>query len=216
MESQITKVIFVRHGETVWNLEGKAQGHLDSPLTDLGIRQAQAVARRLKSTAIDQIYSSDLGRCQQTAQIIAEVRNQDVILDTRLRERSLGVLQGLTSAESQAMYPDIIKNFRTFDPDYRVPEGETYTEIIQRAMSLMDDTAINHAGECILMVTHGALLSHLLKHLLGIPPEAPRRFHVRNTSINIALFESKYWSIETLGDISHFDDFDAGDEEHGG
>ncbi len=97
MES--TLIYVVRHGETEWNLIGKQQGHMDSPLTDRGTQQANALAKGLGNRGIEFIYSSDLGRALKTAKLISTSLELPVQTDKRLRERHLGTLQGLTKKE---------------------------------------------------------------------------------------------------------------------
>src|SRR5688572_8434684 len=91
-----THVIIVRHGETEWNIARIRQGHLDSKLTDKGLAQAKALAQRLARERFSAIYSSDLGRAVQTALAIADVSGHEIITDPRIRERHLGIFQGLS------------------------------------------------------------------------------------------------------------------------
>ena len=104
MES--TELIIIRHGETTGNRDGIWQGHLDTPLTDVGIAQARAVAERLGKASFSRLYSSDLGRAHKTAAIIAQRTGHSIKTDLRLRERSLGVSEGLTTPEIQTRYPE--------------------------------------------------------------------------------------------------------------
>src|SRR5688500_9825999 len=113
---QRTRVIVVRHGETAWNNEKRWQGHLDSPLTAKGLSQAQALARRLSGERFSALYTSDLGRAYQTAQLIAAATGHSVVLDSRLRERKLGVFQGLTSEEIRAVHAEEYELYRIRDP----------------------------------------------------------------------------------------------------
>ncbi|EKN5087023.1 phosphoglycerate mutase, partial [Yersinia enterocolitica] len=87
------QVFLVRHGETVWNASRQIQGQSDSPLTAVGERQAHLVAQRARSQGITHIITSDLGRTQQTAKIIADACGLKVVTDPRLRELNMGVLE---------------------------------------------------------------------------------------------------------------------------
>src|SRR5215217_8566820 len=95
-----TELILLRHGETEWNALGLLQGHRDSPLSAEGLRQADALAARLATVSFSALYSSDLGRALQTAGRIAARTGHQVHADARLRERGLGVLEGLTREEA--------------------------------------------------------------------------------------------------------------------
>src|SRR5712671_5870809 len=124
----VTRLIVVRHGETVWNVEDKLQGQMDSELTPLGNAQSQALAERLSRCAISALYSSDLGRAGQTAELIAARTGQQIRFDARLRERHLGIFQGRTWAEVQRLFPEDIARFLSNEVDYVVPEGESFSQ----------------------------------------------------------------------------------------
>jgi probable phosphoglycerate mutase len=198
-----TRFILTRHGETQWNLEQRMQGHQDSQLTGLGRQQAEALARRLEHEAFDHLYSSDLGRCQKTAQTIAAVTGHAINLDPRLRERNLGIVQGLSFSMVSDRYPDVSRAMQSYDPDYVVPEGESYRMVLQRALASLDDLARKHPGEQILIVSHGGVLNILFKHLLGIPLQTTRSFRVHNAGLNVVMRYEANWMVETLGDVSH-------------
>ena len=112
-----TNLFAVRHGETQWNVIGKQQGHLNSPLTDTGIKQAQGLAEGLSEKNIDVIYSSDLGRALQTTEIIATTLRLEIHQDPRLRERHLGSMQGLTPKEFAHQFSQDAAQFDSGDPD---------------------------------------------------------------------------------------------------
>src|ERR1700730_9268316 len=118
------QVIIVRHGQTEWNLKGVRQGHLDSPLTDRGVAQAKALGERLAREKFTALYSSDLGRAVQTAQMIAAVTGHVIITDERLRERHLGIFQGLSGDEIRERFPEEHRLHRTVGPIYVIPGRE--------------------------------------------------------------------------------------------
>ncbi len=198
-----THVIVVRHGETAWNTEKRWQGHLDSPLTPKGIGQAQALARRLAHQNFSTLYSSDLGRAYQTAQIISAATGHGVFPDARLRERNLGIFQGLTSEEIKRTYPDLYESYRIRDPDHVLPDGESLRQQVKRNISCFEELAQRHLSESILVVTHGGVLSGLFRHVLSIPLEAPRRFEFPNSSLNIFIYREDHWTLQTWGDVTH-------------
>ena len=112
-----TQFIIVRHGQTQWNYRGVRQGHLDSDLTERGIAQAKALAIRLAREHFTRLYSSDLGRALRTAQIIAASTGHEIVTDARLRERHLGIFQGLSGDEIKARYPEEYRLHRSVGPD---------------------------------------------------------------------------------------------------
>jgi probable phosphoglycerate mutase len=202
---QRTRVIVVRHGETAWNNEKRWQGHLDSPLTAKGLSQAQALARRLSGERFSALYTSDLGRAYQTAQLIAAATGHSVVLDARLRERKLGVFQGLTSEEIRAVHAKEYELYRIRDPNHKLPGGESLRQQVDRNLRCFEELAQRHLGESIVVVTHGGVLSGLFRHVLSIPLQAPRRFAFANSSLNVFIFQKGDWMLQTWGDVSHLD-----------
>ena len=197
-----THLIIVRHGETVWNTEGRHQGHLDSELTEGGVQQAEALAHRLATEKFTALYSSDLGRALKTAQIIAP-SGHSVLIDPRLRERNLGIFHGLTKAQMRERYTKEFERYRS-DPDYEIPQGESARARMLQNIECLDALARKHAGERIVIVGHGGLLHSVFRHVLQIPLEQPRRYSLANGSFNLISISGKgKWRIETWGDISH-------------
>lgn len=199
----VTRLILLRHGETEWNLEGRYQGHLDSPLTPAGVAQARALAERAARQTLSALYSSDLGRAQQTAGAVAESTGLKVTVDVRLRERHLGVFQWLLKAELREKFPDEYRQFKVSGPDYVIPGGESSRQGHARVIACLDDIARRHVGQQIAVVAHGGTISSLLRHTLGIPLDAPRRFERPNASWNVFLWDDGKWLLETWGDVSH-------------
>ena len=104
--SEVTTILLARHGETDWNREGRWQGWADAPLNDTGRAQARELAEQLRSTPFDAVYSSDLSRAHETAEIVAAPHGVPVISDAGLREIDVGSWSGLTRAELQERFPD--------------------------------------------------------------------------------------------------------------
>ena len=202
-ESKSTVLVVTRHGETAWNLERRAQGHLDSDLTELGLRQAQALAERLAGERFDALYSSDLGRAMNTARAIADRIDLEPTPDVRLRERNLGIMQGLTSAEFRERFPEEYARFRSGDPDYGVPEGESARQRSQRAVEACEDLARRHGGGRILLVSHGGFLDSLFRRATGYPIEEPRRFSIFNAGLNVFQVSGDAWRLDTWGSVDH-------------
>jgi len=200
-----TNIVIVRHGETVWNTEGRMQGHLDSSLTDKGMQQAELLADRLKDESFDCIYSSDLGRAVDTAQAVASMTDHAVVTDKRIREKSFGVLQGLTMAEQQAA-----RDNGGDDLD----SGECLTAFSERVMHFFDDIAAAHHGERVLVVTHGGVLSLFLRLCLGLPQEAARKFRLPNAAMNTVDNINGEWIIGMIGDTYHLNGEVALDESY--
>jgi len=127
VDTERTTLLVIRHGETIWNRQNRFQGHGDSPLTETGRAQAQALGRRLAKTPIDSLICSDLGRAIETATIIADSTGHGLHTDQRLRERNFGVLEGLTGEEIRAGHQEVFERLYADDPDYAIQGVHIYT-----------------------------------------------------------------------------------------
>ena len=165
-----TEMFLIRHGETVWNAESRFQGHQDSPLTPRGIAQAEAAAEYLRSPMLAALYSSDLPRTLQTADPIAPATRLAIVPEPALRERNLGIFEGLTREEIAARYAEELSRYAERDPEYVVPNGESLRQLHQRGLDVMERLARRHLGESVAVVSHGALAHHLLAPPQWHPP----------------------------------------------
>lgn len=163
------KLWLVRHGQTDWNLEGRYQGQTDLPLNANGLLQAREVARFFTGKKIAAIYSSDLQRALQTANAIASLTGVPVQVDQRLREINQGELEGQLYSVIKVKYPELIL-MRGRDPLHaRPPGGETVWEVAQRVYQAIDEISARHAGDEVVIVSHGLSLATILVHSAGVP-----------------------------------------------
>jgi len=198
------RVLFVRHGETVSNVEHRYMGQDDSPLTPTGIAQAEAVAKRLAGCQVDAIYSSDLGRAARTSQIISRACRIPVVLDERLRERHAGLLQGELEADARKKHAKVFAEIERMGADYVYPGGgESGVQIEERMVSFLDEVRENHSGETIVAVTHGGTLRVLLWHILKFPYHSIFRIRSDNTSISAFSSSQEQWILEFWNDTAH-------------
>jgi probable phosphoglycerate mutase len=207
------ELTLVRHGETLWNVEGRMQGHGDSPLSERGRLQAEALAGALSAEGLDALYSSDLRRALDTARPIAAVLGLPVRPDARLRERHLGVLEGRTFAEVARDEPELLARWQGTDPAWVVPGGESKQQKHARVVAALASIVERHAGERVLAVTHGGGLDAAFRHALRIPLSAPRRFSLLNASLNVLLVEDGTWSVRTWGDVRHLSGLETRDDD---
>ncbi len=200
-----THFILVRHGETVWNLEGRRQGQSDSPLTARGLAQARAIAACLAAEPADALYSSDLLRAWRTALEIAAMCGLQPIPDERLREKSFGILEGLKYDEVETRHREVAALLAEKRPDYAPPGGESLVTAQQRGIAALRELARRHPGGRLIVVSHGALLGMFLRHVLDISLVAPRRFTLANGSLSRVTYrhEDDAWHITSLGEIAH-------------
>jgi broad specificity phosphatase PhoE len=158
----------VRHGETVFNAAGRIQGQTDSELSPLGRRQCQAVAAVFARQPIGAIYSSPLRRAREGALCVAEQLGLMVCEDDRLMEIHAGIFQGLDWADIESRYPREAAAWRSQDPDFRIPQGESRRDLMLRMAAAFAD--IREAGhQQAVVVAHGGSLAAGFKSLLEIP-----------------------------------------------
>jgi broad specificity phosphatase PhoE len=173
----------VRHGESTWNVAGLAQGqHDQAELTERGLRQASDTAWRFRDHPIRAIYASDLRRALQTAAAFVVVVGVPVFADARLRERSLGVLEG---SPSTALSPAVtgLADGRVVDPDARPAGGESVREMYQRAGAFCDDLAATVGNGDVVVVAHGGTVRVLAAYLRGIPADQMTWGPVENATV---------------------------------
>ena len=202
-----TRILAIRHGETAWNVDTRLQGHLDIPLNDVGLRQAQHLAQSLLGRdAIDAIYASDLSRAHTTALAIAKAVGQTVVQHPGLRERHFGAFQGRTFAEIEVELPEHAWHWRKRTPDWTPPDGgESLVTLHQRIVSTVDELAARHPGQQIVMVAHGGVLDILYRAATRLDLQAPRTWNLTNTAVNRLLWTPQGLSLVGWGDTSHLD-----------
>ncbi len=172
----------IRHGESSYNAEGRIQGQSDVPLSELGRRQGEAVAAVLAGEPIEAIYASPLRRAMQTARPVADALELEIHTDRRLMEVHAGVFQDKLRSELDELYPEELACWRSGDPDFVIPGGESRRDLMRRGRAVFDE--IRRSGrEQVAVVTHGGLLAAAMKALLEIPARR-HPFVLHNGSIS--------------------------------
>ena len=175
----MTTFFLVRHGETEWNVERRIQGWADSPLTSLGLAQAEAHGQLLGKFGIDRIIASPLGRAMQTIAPIVRETNVPAEYDVRLREVCMGDWSGRTSLELQSLYLDQWQA-RQDDPEgYCPPNGESRLDVKRRVAPLIAEINDDSHQEVVL-VSHGITIRVLLDLLLGFSDHTRQNLRVPN------------------------------------
>jgi broad specificity phosphatase PhoE len=173
-----TRVFLIRHGETVWNVDGRYQGQADPPLNPRGLRQARTLAHRLRWRGIEGLYASPLLRAKTTAQIVSTFLRAPLRLDARLMEIDLGRWQGRLATDIERDYPELFRRWKTEPWSVIPPGGESLVEVRNRVYAAVDDLlAQGHpldqpGGRCLGIVTHRIPYLLLGMRYLGFPPDA--------------------------------------------
>ncbi len=202
---QHTLFTLVRHGETHWNAEDRLQGQLPSELSPLGHRQAEAVAKKLAGIDFDAVYSSDLRRAMQTIRYLADLTGVEVRSEPRVRERSMGVFDGLLWEDVIRRFPEEYAAYKSGNLDYVMPERESSNAVYDRVIDCMEELAVRHRGGHIAVFTHGGVLHRIFRYVTEVPRVGPRRFSLYNGSINVVRQGQDGWRIETWGEIDHLE-----------
>ncbi len=197
------KIIAIRHGETEWNLQGREMGQMDSPLTERGVRQAKLLAERLKRDSFVALYSSDLGRAMRTAEIISSATQVEISVDAGLRERHMGIFQGLTKEERAERSPTEYSDYRRIGNAYQIPQGESGHQRLERSIQVLTGIAGRHINDTVVVVTHGGFLMGFFEYVLGIAPGNGWRFKRQNAAFNSFDYANGQWSLQTWNDVSH-------------
>ncbi len=205
----IKRVIFIRTGETDWNKHGRWQGWVAVPLNLAGKMQAAALAKFIRHMGVSAIYASDLQRSLDTAKPIADMLNLNVITDKRLRERSVGLWQGLTIDEIRTWYAEEYRALLADREGYVIPGGESRAEVRERVVEAFQDIVSKAAGETVAVVSHTTAILTLLKEL--IPSYDPTGVDLDNTSVTtIRRRDDGEWELVAVDDTIHLEGVPAG------
>ena len=201
----IEQLLLIRHGETVHNAAGIAQGWNDSALSDEGRRQVVRLATRLVPLHPTEIYSSPLGRALTTAQLIGEACKLPVTTIDDLREMSYGSWEGRSFLDVRREDNDTYLRW-VADPDVPSPQGESHNDVLrrmQRAFETIEANGGGRGGRRVVVVTHGTAIRIGTTALLGVPVNAARSFAQDNASLNLFFWRSDRYVLKVWNDTSH-------------
>jgi 2,3-bisphosphoglycerate-dependent phosphoglycerate mutase len=191
----------VRHGQTIYNADGRIQGQSNAPLSDLGRRQSAAVAQALAGQSIDALYASPLSRARETAQAISDALGLPIRSDSRLMELNAGIFQDRLRSDLAQECPEILASWLRGDPDFAIPGGESRRELLRRGEAAFRDIAA--AGhQRVVIVSHGGLLTAVFNALLAFDPPL-RPFGLENGSITQVQFTEGRAALIALNQTEH-------------
>ena len=193
----------VRHGQTNWNILGKTQGHGNSDLTPKGESQALELSKAIKEYPIDYIYSSDLGRAVQTAEIIGSTIGVDVIQTPSIREMGFGDWEGLLIEEIKKDHAKTYETWRNQPHLVNIPNGETLHIIKDRVDAFIKELNEKYDNKHILLVSHSVTVRVMLLSFLNSGVENIYRIKQDNTALNIVEYRDYGPVVIKMNDTSH-------------
>lgn len=181
----MTRIVLVRHGETVWHADNRYAGRSDVALTPLGHEQAERLAGWAAAAELDAIWCSPLSRARETADAVALATGQQPTVDARLAELDFGRGEGLTTADMREQFPDALAAFHADPAAHHLPDGEDPRAAADRSLACLRDIASAHPSGRVLVVAHTTLIRLTLCDLIGVPIGNYRRLFpfVRNGAI---------------------------------
>ena len=202
-----TNVLLIRHGQSEGNAERRFGGHTATPLSSRGRKQAQATARSLKSEPITAIYSSDLARAMETALPLSKLTGLPVRGTRAFRERSVGVMEGLTFEDAAQKHPEQYAALLRRDFEHILTGGESYRQLLDRAQEKLDQLIEEHRGGRIVVFSHTGTICILALHLMGAldAPEL-KPVWISTSNCGITRFELRddgFIRVLSVNDTSH-------------
>jgi len=176
-QGEPTVTLLLRHGQTPMSVQRRYAGRSDVPLTDVGVQQAAAAAKRLASARLDVIVTSPLLRAMRTAREVAAVTGAAVVTDDGFRETDFGAWEGLTFTEVRERWPSEVTTWLA-DPDAAPPGGESFAEVSTRVTAALYRVLAGRDGQTVLIVSHVTPIKTLVAAALLAPPAALYRMHL--------------------------------------
>ncbi|NIX15823.1 MAG: histidine phosphatase family protein [Candidatus Dadabacteria bacterium] len=196
-------LILIRHGETEWNKQGLCQGKSDINLSEFGKVQATHLSQSLKDHQIDSIYSSNLKRAYETAELIAENHGVNVEVEDGLREMDQGDFEGKPFVKLRETHGEVLQSWRADPANFRIPNGETLQEVQDRAFNAINNISINNEGKTVLIVSHNFTIITLLCKFQGTSLDDFYKYKISETSKHIINFKDDRYTIETFNNTDH-------------
>lgn len=208
--SDTTNVLLIRHGQSQGNAEGRFGGHTDTPLSPRGRIEAQSTAQALASEPFNAIYCSDLPRAIETASPLAKLAGIELQTAEAFRERSVGVMEGLTFEEAAAQHPEQYAALLRRDFEHVLLGGESYRQTLDRASRKLDEVIEQNRGGRIAIFTHTGTICILVLHLMGAldaPELKPVWIASRNCGISrFELRDDGFVRVVAINDTRHLED----------
>jgi broad specificity phosphatase PhoE len=200
----VVRLLLIRHAETEHNRDGRVQGQADIPLSELGVRQALALAEHLRHEPIAAIYSSPLARALTTAEAVAEPHQLPITVEPDLMEMNVGEMEGLSGAEMRSRFPEFLAEWVTErGPLLEMPGGESLLQVQERAWCVVERVRAAHHDETVAMVTHNFVLLSLITRAIEMPLHEFRRMRLSVSGLTRLRFRGDRTLLVQLNDTCH-------------
>lgn len=211
-----TTVYFIRHGECDGNRDKRIRGCVDFPLNENGVRQAHALAARLKNAGITAIVTSPLSRALETARILGEAVGAKPVIKEGFRNICFGAWENRLQSEIMREHPEQWRTWTTRPEELRVEGAESLYAVRDRSLRELENTVAEYEGRTIALVSHRALLKPMLAGALGVAPPFFWRLHLDNAAYGILTHTpERGFTLRALNITEHLknlkiaDDFDS-------
>jgi probable phosphoglycerate mutase len=207
--SSTTHVLLIRHGQSQGNAEGRFGGHTDTPLSARGRAEARRTAHALAAESFSAIVCSDLARAIETASPLAKIARLELQTAEAFRERSVGVMEGLTFEEAAAQHPEQYAALLRRDFEHVLLGGESYRQTLDRASRKLDELVEQYKGGRLAIYTHTGTICILALHIMGAldaPELKPVWIASRNCGISrFDLRDDGFVRVLAINDTRHLE-----------
>lgn len=199
----MTRIFFVRHGQTGWNAAFRYQGQTDIALNEFGLAQAELVARRLKREQIKFVVTSDLCRARVTAEKIAELCEVPLRIEPAFREINFGLWEGQTYDAVRKKWPDLLQKLYDCPDEIVIPGGESFNQVQTRAMAAVERLIKEYQDESIVILSHGATIRTIICDALNLGLNQVWNLRQDNTAVNMIEYVPERAILSLLNDTHH-------------
>lgn len=199
------RLLLLRHGETAWNRERRYQGWTDTPLSTIGLQQAEAAARELKEHAFAAVYASPLLRARDTAAAIARPHGLEVETDPAFKELGFGEWEGLTLDEARARDAALYEGWAKTPHLVSPPGAETLVQVRERVLAGLDRLRAGHKDDVVCLVAHGIPVRILILEALGLGLDRIWSLHSAPTGISELEFRGDWTALHRMNTLVHLD-----------
>lgn len=199
----MTRIFLIRHGETEWNAEGKYISFTDKDLSDKGLAQAEAVAKRLAEESLETVFVSPRSRALQTAEYVAQRHSYKPVILPELDEINFGDWEGLTFKDIEERYPGLLERWIDDPSQIPIPEGEPWKRFAGRVRKGFERMTAGREEGALAVVSHGGTIRAVLIEMLGLEPAVFGRITIEHGAVTVLDVHREWAFLRYLNDACH-------------